>query len=76
MLYFPVQLRLVRSMCICAHLEAGTIKALAIANDNRDPQLPNTPTLKERGIDMSFALERGVVAPKGTPKKSSICGPA
>ena len=51
------------------HLEAGTIKALAIANDNRDPQLPNTPTLKERGIDMSFALERGVVAPKGTPKE-------
>jgi tripartite-type tricarboxylate transporter receptor subunit TctC len=51
------------------HLEAGTIKALAIANDNRDPQLPNTPTLKERGINMSFALERGVVAPKGTPKE-------
>jgi tripartite-type tricarboxylate transporter receptor subunit TctC len=51
------------------HLEAGTIKALAIANDSRDPQLPNTPTLKERGIDMSFALERGVMAPKGTPKE-------
>ena len=52
------------------HLEAGTIKALAIANDDRDPKLPNTPTLKERGINMSFALERGVVAPKGTPKES------
>ena len=51
------------------HLEAGTIKALAIANDDRDPKLPNTPTLKERGINMSFALERGVVAPKGTPKE-------
>ena len=33
------------------------------------PKLPNTPTLKERGINMSFALERGVVAPKGTPKE-------
>ncbi|MEK9850631.1 MAG: tripartite tricarboxylate transporter substrate-binding protein, partial [Candidatus Puniceispirillum sp.] len=51
------------------HLEAGTIKALAIASDNRDPQVPNVPTLKESGINMSFALERGVVAPKGTPKE-------
>ena len=51
------------------HLKAGTIKPLAIAADNRDDKLPNVPTLKERGIDLSFALERGVVAPKGTPKE-------
>ena len=51
------------------HLKAGTIKPLAIAADNRDDKLPSVPTLKERGIDLSFALERGVVAPKGTPKE-------
>ena len=51
------------------HLEAGTIKALAIASDGRDSQIPNVPTLQERGIDMTFALERGVVAPKGTPRE-------
>ena len=26
------------------------------------------PTLKEVGVDMLFALERGIVAPKGTPR--------
>ena len=26
------------------------------------------PTLKELGVDMVFALERGIVAPKGTPR--------
>ncbi|MEM7430093.1 MAG: tripartite tricarboxylate transporter substrate-binding protein, partial [Pseudomonadota bacterium] len=25
------------------------------------------PTLKELGVDMEFALKRGIVAPKGTP---------
>jgi len=51
------------------HLQAGTIKALAIAADNRDKQIPDVPTVKEAGYDMTFALERGVVAPKGTPKE-------
>jgi tripartite-type tricarboxylate transporter receptor subunit TctC len=51
------------------HLQAGTIKALAIASDDRDRQIPDVPTLKESGYDMSFALERGIVAPKGTPKE-------
>ena len=51
------------------HLQAGTIKALAIASDARDKQIPDVPTLKEAGYDMTFALERGIVAPKGTPKE-------
>jgi tripartite-type tricarboxylate transporter receptor subunit TctC len=49
-------------------------QGIGIANDNRDPQLPNTPTLKERGINMSFALERGIMAPKVRQKRLSICG--
>jgi tripartite-type tricarboxylate transporter receptor subunit TctC len=51
------------------HLEAGTIKPLAIAADDRDKAIPNVPTLKELGYDMTFALERGIVAPKGTPRE-------
>ncbi len=50
------------------HLQAGTIKPLAIAADSRDKQIPDVPTLKESGYNMSFALERGIMAPKGTPK--------
>ena len=26
------------------------------------------PTLKELGVDMIYALQRGIVAPKGTPR--------
>ena len=50
------------------YIESGELKAYAIAADKRDPALPNLPTLKEQGVDMSFSIIRGVVAPKGTPK--------
>jgi len=50
------------------YIESGELKAYAIAADKRDPALPNLPTLKELGVDMSFSIQRGVVAPKGTPK--------
>lgn len=50
------------------HLSTGDLKAFAIAADERSPLLPDLPTLKERGIDLTYSLDRGVVAPKGTPK--------
>jgi len=50
------------------HLESGDLKGFAIAADERTKHMPDMPTLKELGVDLSFALERGIVAPKGTPK--------
>ena len=50
------------------HLESGALQGFAIAADERAKQLPDMPTLKELGVDMTFALERGIVAPKGTPQ--------
>jgi len=49
------------------YFESGELKGFAIASDERSKHLPDMPTLKEKGIDLSFALERGIVAPKGTP---------
>ncbi len=49
------------------HLEGGALKGLAIAANERSKHLPDMPTLKELGVDMEFALKRGIVAPKGTP---------
>ena len=46
----------------------GTLKAYAVAAPERLPQFPDVPTLKELGTDMTYSLDRGVVAPKGTPK--------
>ena len=50
------------------YLEGGELKGFAIAAAERSPHLPDMPTLKELGVDMVFALERGIVAPKGTPR--------
>ena len=40
---------------------------LAIAADKRTPEAPNVPTLKEIGIDVIYAVNRGLLAIKGTP---------
>ncbi|MCH8237122.1 MAG: tripartite tricarboxylate transporter substrate binding protein [Proteobacteria bacterium] len=50
------------------YLESGELKGFAIASDKRSKHLPNMPTLKELGVDMIYALQRGIVAPKGTPR--------
>ncbi len=49
------------------YLEQGELKGFAIAAAERSKHLPNMPTLKELGVDMIYALDRGIVAPKGTP---------
>lgn len=51
------------------YLATGELKPLAIAADKRAKQLPDVPTLKELGVDLVYALRRGVMAPKGTPKE-------
>ena len=50
------------------HFESGALQGFAIAAEERDPKVPDMPTLKELGVDLTFALERGIVAPKGTPE--------
>ena len=46
--------------------DAGQLKFLAIATEKRLPEIPDVPTLKELGIDVEYAVNRGLVAPKGT----------
>jgi putative tricarboxylic transport membrane protein len=48
-------------------VDAGQLKFIAIATEKRNPEIPNVPTLKELGIDVVFSVERGIMAPKGTP---------
>ena len=49
-------------------VKAGQIKMLAVATAKRLPEIPDVPTLKELGIDIVYAVNRGIVAPKGTPE--------
>jgi tripartite-type tricarboxylate transporter receptor subunit TctC len=61
--------------------DAGHIRFLAIATEKRSEEIPNVPTLKEEGVDVEYAVNRGLLAPKGTPapvleKLRSACGAA
>lgn len=44
-----------------------TMRPLAQASVKASPLAPDVPTFKDQGIDLSFASERGIVAPKGLP---------
>jgi len=50
-----------------AKVEAGQLKFIAIAAEKRDDQMPSVPTLKELGVDIVYDVNRGILAPKGTP---------
>ena len=48
-------------------VEAGQLKFIGIATEKRNPQMPQVPTLKELGVNVVYDVNRGLVAPKGTP---------
>ncbi|HET8540888.1 MAG TPA: tripartite tricarboxylate transporter substrate binding protein BugD [Anaeromyxobacter sp.] len=49
-------------------IQAGTIKAYAVALPQRSPALPDVPTTKEAGLpDYQVSAWNAVFAPKGTP---------
>ena len=53
---------------VAQHIESGKLRMLAIASDQRHPDYPDVPTLRELGIDTVMGNYSGFVAPKGTPK--------
>jgi tripartite-type tricarboxylate transporter receptor subunit TctC len=53
---------------IMTQVTGRQVRVLAITGDRRLPSLPDVPTLKESGVDLTMALWRGIAAPKGTPE--------
>jgi tripartite-type tricarboxylate transporter receptor subunit TctC len=52
-----------------SHLQAGTVRGLAVDSAQRSPLLPEVPTLAELGYrDNLTRVYFGIVAPAGTPK--------
>jgi tripartite-type tricarboxylate transporter receptor subunit TctC len=49
------------------HVKAGKLRALASFGERRSKALPDVPTLKEKGLDLTYYLWVGLFAPKGTP---------
>jgi tripartite-type tricarboxylate transporter receptor subunit TctC len=55
---------------VVPHIKAGRFKAIGVALLERDPSLPNVPTLKEQGINVyTWGSVKGIAAPAGTPKE-------
>jgi len=51
------------------HVEAGKLRALAIADATRNAQLPDVPTTAEAGLpQLQATFWSGILAPAGTPK--------
>ncbi|GAA0940815.1 tripartite tricarboxylate transporter substrate binding protein [Pseudonocardia zijingensis] len=50
---------------ILPQIEAGTVRAIAVSGADRLPALPDTPSLRESGLDVVVENWRGVVAPAG-----------
>lgn len=51
------------------YIQSGELKALGITTAERDPNIPDVPTVKEQGYDLVYGTDRGISAPKGTPKE-------
>lgn len=50
-----------------ANFSPKGLKALALLDDERNPNLPDIPTAKEQGIDATACVSDWIFAPKGTP---------
>lgn len=63
-----VQFILDNLVIMLPHIQAGKVRALAVAADQRLPQLPDVPTLAEVGYpQLNLTSWTGLAAPGGTP---------
>ncbi len=50
-----------------SQLRSGQLKALGVMSNERISYIPDVPTLKEQGVDVTTGTWRGIGAPKDTP---------
>ena len=53
---------------IMTQVTGRQVRVLAVTGDKRLAGLPDVPTLKESGLDLTMSLWRGIAVPKGTPE--------
>ncbi len=52
---------------VATHMTAGKLRALATLTAERDPGMPDVPTARELGYDVTLEAWRGIAVPRGTP---------
>ena len=63
-----VELAMASTAAQAQHVRGGKMRALVLTGDKRSHTMPDVPTLKEQGIDVSAHAWWGILAPAGTPK--------
>ncbi|WP_455281923.1 Bug family tripartite tricarboxylate transporter substrate binding protein [Cupriavidus necator] len=64
-----VQFTLDNLVTMLPHIKEGKVRALAVASEQRLPQLPDVPTLAELGYpQLNLSSWTGIAAPAGTPE--------
>jgi putative tricarboxylic transport membrane protein len=53
---------------LSAPVKQGQVRLIAALIPNRDRALPDVPTAREQGLDVSLEAWRGIAAPRGTPR--------
>ena len=51
--------------------EAKMVRPIAIAKETRIPELPDVPTFKEKGYNVTFKMFRGISAAPGIPSEAA-----
>ena len=52
--------------------EAKMVRPVVVAKEMRLPGLPDVPTFKESGFDVTFKMFRGIAAPPGIPPETAL----
>jgi tripartite-type tricarboxylate transporter receptor subunit TctC len=63
-----VDLAMASTAAQAQHVRGGKLRALVLTGDKRSHTMPDVPTLKELGIDVSAYAWWGILAPAGTPR--------
>lgn len=65
-----VDIALLTPLATRQHIQSGKLKVFGISSTQRNPVLPNVPTIAEQGVQgFDFQIWHGLFAPKGTPDK-------
>lgn len=65
-----VELSMLTPLAVAQYVTSGRLKAFGITSAQRNPALPNVPTIAEQGIKgYDFPIWHGIFAPKGVPAK-------
>jgi tripartite-type tricarboxylate transporter receptor subunit TctC len=63
-----VQMMMVTFSSAVNFAKQGRVRMLAVIQPERNPALPDIPTMREQGLNMTVGSWQGVFLPKGTPQ--------